>query len=331
MSLLKQQKRRLVLRDRKILCRRQSARTVPTGSAPLTTRYEVHEKISVREISDSDLYEVERLLAKGFYKRPLKYWRAAIRLMREHSTAPDFPKYGYLLEHQGTSVGVILLISTTIRVGAANSTRCNVSSLYVDPRFRTYATLLSRAKFRAAQAIGENVTYLNISPAPQTRRFIELQGFTCYSNGQFLMCSLPIRRSNLKTRILGASTIPDVPFDSSERDLLLAHAGYSCISLWCQTARDAHPFVFRPRLLKHFIPCVQLIFCREIEDLVKFEGPIGRFLTLRGWPLIVIDANGRIPGLVGKYFDGVSPKYFKGPEQPRLGDLAYTEAAMFGI
>jgi hypothetical protein len=27
----------------------------------------------------------------------------------------------------------------------------------------------------------------------------------------------------------------------------------------------------------------------------------------------------------------VAPKYFKGPEKPRLGDLAYTEAAMFGM
>jgi hypothetical protein len=34
---------------------------------------------------------------------------------------------------------------------------------------------------------------------------------------------------------------------------------------------------------------------------------------------------------MGKYFDGVAPKYFKGPTRPRLGDLAYTEAAMFGM
>jgi hypothetical protein len=25
------------------------------------------------------------------------------------------------------------------------------------------------------------------------------------------------------------------------------------------------------------------------------------------------------------------PKYFKGPDRPRLGDLAYTEIAMFGM
>ena len=39
----------------------------------------------------------------------------------------------------------------------------------------------------------------------------------------------------------------------------------------------------------------------------------------------------RSPELVGRYFEGVTPKYFRGPEQPRLGDLAYTEAVMFGL
>jgi hypothetical protein len=45
--------------------------------------------------------------------------------------------------------------------------------------------------------------------------------------------------------------------------------------------------------------------------------------------LVLLDANGPVPGLVGKYFDGSRPKYFKGPTQPRLGDLAYTQLAMF--
>jgi hypothetical protein len=45
----------------------------------------------------------------------------------------------------------------------------------------------------------------------------------------------------------------------------------------------------------------------------------------------MLDANGAIGGLVGRYFDGIMPKYFKGPRPPRLGDLAYTEAALFGM
>jgi hypothetical protein len=83
--------------------------------------------------------------------------------------------------------------------------------------------------------------------------------------------------------------------------------------------------------VKGVIPCTQLIYCRNIEDFIRFVRPIGRYLARRGRPVVIIDSNGPIPGLVGKYFDGKVPKYFKGPERPSFGDLAYTEAVMFGI
>ncbi len=89
--------------------------------------------------------------------------------------------------------------------------------------------------------------------------------------------------------------------------------------------------MFRPRFVKGVIPCAQLIYCRDIGNIARFAGPIGRFLALRGRPFVVIDANGPIAGLIGKYFDETMPKYYRGPAQPRLGDLAYTEAALFGV
>jgi hypothetical protein len=97
------------------------------------------------------------------------------------------------------------------------------------------------------------------------------------------------------------------------------------------TAERAYPFVFRPRLAKAVVPCAQLIYCRDVADVARFAGLIGRHLLAQRCPIIVVDANGALPGLVGRYFDGLQPKYFKGPERPRLGDLAYTEAAMFGM
>jgi hypothetical protein len=65
-----------------------------------------------------------------------------------------------------------------------------------------------------------------------------------------------------------------------------------------------------------------------MEDFIEFARPIGSYLALHGRPFVLIDSKGPIPGLVGRYFDGASPKYFKGPVVPRLGDLAFTEAAM---
>jgi hypothetical protein len=88
---------------------------------------------------------------------------------------------------------------------------------------------------------------------------------------------------------------------------------------------------FRPRLVKNFLPCARLIYCRDIGEFVRFAGPIGRYLAWRGKPLIIVDANGPIAGLVGVFRGGSMPKYFKGAQRPRLGDLAYTEFAVLGV
>lgn len=75
----------------------------------------------------------------------------------------------------------------------------------------------------------------------------------------------------------------------------------------------------------------QLIYCSDPSDLVRSAGPIGRYLAARGRFFMPVDANGPLPGMVGKYLAGKMPKYFRGPDRPRLGDLSYTEAALFGI
>ena len=54
-------------------------------------------------------------------------------------------------------------------------------------------------------------------------------------------------------------------------------------------------------------------------------------LARRGRPFVIVDANDPIPGLVGVFRRGSMPKYFKGPQRPRLGDLAYTEYALLGV
>jgi hypothetical protein len=125
---------------------------------------------------------------------------------------------------------------------------------------------------------------------------------------------------------------PEVAFNSSEHEILLQHAAHGCISLWCVASKQAYPFVFRPRLVKRVIPCAQMIYCRDIAEFVRFAGPIGRFLAVRGRPFVIVDANGPIPGLIGPFSRGwMPPKYFKGPQRPRLGDLSYTEYALLGV
>ena len=79
------------------------------------------------------------------------------------------------------SVGAILMICSALRAGGTLAPRCNLSSWYVEPAFRTYAPLLVSHALRH-----KDVTYLNVSAAPHTWPIIEAQGFSRYSEGLFI-------------------------------------------------------------------------------------------------------------------------------------------------
>jgi len=284
-------------------------------------------RLRCRQISEADISAVAVLLARGFRKRSRQFWKQAVEQLSRREPPPSLPKYGYVIERDGVPVGALLLIYATVRMGGEIVTRCNFSSWYVEPEFRAQATLLVSMALRR-----KDVTYLNVSPAQHTVPIIEAQGFSRYCDGVFVavpLLSRPLRGARAKVR--EAFRRPEIAVDQSEHDLLLDHASLGCMSLWCATSEGAHPFVFRRRLLEGVIPCAQLIYCRDVDDFVHFAMPLGRFLALHGQLLVMVDANDPVPGLVGKFFRGKMPKYFRGPQRPRLGDLAYTEIAVLGV
>jgi hypothetical protein len=308
---------------------------ISRGGAEVRMRHMVNadypvsqHRIRSRQIEDSDVTGIVALLTQGFAdRRPRRFWERVLDRLAHRPAPAGLPKYGYLMQSDGVTVGALLQIFSTMHSGGAPATRCNVSSWYVEPAFRSYAPLL------VSQALNRpDITYLNISSAPHTRPIVETHGYTRYSNGVFVATpSLGRTPAGETPRIVGVQTDPDAYFEPYERQLLLDHAGYGCISLWCIASGRAHPFVFRPRFAKGLIPYAQLIYCREVDDFVRYSRPLSVHLALRGRPFVVIDSNGPIRELAGKYIPGVMPKYFRGPDRPRLGDLAHTEAALFGV
>jgi hypothetical protein len=283
--------------------------------------------IRCRQIGEGDAPAVAELLTRGFPNRNRQFWYHALDQLTRREPPPGLPKYGYLLETDGVPVGAILLICSTMRMGGTLAPRCNLSSWYVEPAFRAYAPLLVSQALRHKE-----VTYLNVSAAPHTWPIIEAQGFSRYSEGIFIcLPALNGGASGGKVDVLDAHRRPTASVDPFEQEVLVQHAEHGCISLWCATSEGAYPFVFRPRLVKGFVPCAQLIYCRDIADFARFAGPLGRHLALYGRPIVIVDANGPIPGLVGIFRRGAKPKYFRGPQRPRLGDLAYTEYAILGV
>jgi hypothetical protein len=280
--------------------------------------------VRCREIAVPDFDLIADLLRGGLPTPSPDFWMRALDRLSKHAAPPDFPRYGHLLECNGVPVGVHLLIFATIEVNGEPSIRCNVSSWYVEPAYRCYAAIL------ASRALGyKDVTYFNITPATNTLPTLEAMGYVRYCSGRFVTAPAVLKGGwNTKIRRITRTSSAHTDLGLFENVLLRQHADYGCISLTCSLSGLNYPFVFLPLRKARVVPYVYLAYCRQLEDFVRFAGPLGRFLARLGYLLIVMDANGPIKGLVGRYLDG-TPKYFKGAHQPRLGDMAYSERVIF--
>ncbi|WP_298261550.1 acyl-CoA acyltransferase [Bradyrhizobium sp.] len=283
-----------------------------------------------REILESDIEAIADLLTRGFVHRSRDYWMFGLRRQSVRALPGDAPRFGYLMENDGKPVGCLLLIYSTRMIEGAATICCNVSSWYVDPEFRNYAAL-----FASMTQKRKDVTYFNITPAAPTWPILEAQGFRAYCRG--LCFSLPFlsrQGRGMRVEAVTPDTTSMPGLSDDELAMLKRHAGYGCLSLVCRTAQETVPFVFFPLRKRRGIiplPALQLGFCREISDFVRCAGAIGRYLLWRGQPIAILDANGPIAGLVGIYSEARGRKYFRGPQRPRLGDLADTELAIFGM
>jgi hypothetical protein len=273
-----------------------------------------------RQIQEADLGAVAELLARGFRFRTKGYWLRGFARLGARVVPAGYPRYGLLLESGKRIVGAILTIYSSVPTDGGLAIRCNLSSWYVDPDFRGYASLL--ASFRDPV-----VTFVNISPAENTWATIEAQGFRCIREGWFL--SLPaFSRGVKRVRIL---PLRDAQYDLPERALLQEHAALGCIVLVLESAGEHFPFVFAPRrILYRSIPTIKLAWCRDFADYLRFAGPIGRHLLSRGMPGVVVDNDPRVGELTGLPIERSRRYYVRGPHPPRTGDLAYTETVFFG-
>jgi hypothetical protein len=284
-------------------------------------------KIRCRQIVPDDLAAIVDLLARGFPTRPRQYWKRGLDRQAERQLAPGLPRFGYLLESDGIAVGVLLVLAASAKIGGKAVTRSNHSSWYVEPGFRSFAPLLMSVASRLV-----DVTYVNISAAKQTWPIVEAFGFSQYCEGRFTAFPF-LGRSIRGVRLTEVKPGGDdrVKMRLPEYDLLVDHAGYGWLSLVCSAPDGDYPFIFQPfRRWRGRLPGMRLIYCRDHRDFVRFAGSLGRALLRRGIPFVAVDANGPIEGLVGFFQRAGERQYFKGPDQPRLGDLAYTEVALFG-
>jgi hypothetical protein len=283
-----------------------------------------------REITEADIVAVADLLTRGFVTRSREYWMQGLRRQAAREIPEGYPRFGYMLDAGGEAVGVLLLLYTSRISGNEAALYCNLSSWFVDPKYRNYAALLTRIAQRH-----QEVTYLNISPARWTWPIIETQGFNSYCSGLFFSVPLLSRaKPGTSVELVSPDTREIAGLHPSETDLLARHAGYGCLSLVCRTAGgETLPFILQPlRVRRGWLapPAMQLMYCRDVAEFVRCAGAIGRVLIRRGKVSVILDANGPVPGLAGIFSRERGRKYFKGPHRPRLADLTDTELVLYG-
>jgi hypothetical protein len=288
-------------------------------------------KLRCREISAADLDAVADLLTRGFVGRSRDYWMQGLRRQAVREVPNGYPRFGYMLDHDGAVAGVLLLLYTARNAGGGETAiQCNLSSWYVEPAFRNYAPLLTKIAQRHKE-----VTYLNISPAIWTWPIIEAQGFSSYCSGLFFSIPALSRAApGMKVETIAPDTKTIDGLSGSEVELLARHVRYGCLSLVCRPPGGAPlPFILSPMRIRRGLiapPAMQLIYCRDIVEFVECAGSIGRALIRHGKISVILDANGPVAGLTGIFSRARGRKYFKGPHRPRLADLTDTELVLYG-
>jgi hypothetical protein len=283
---------------------------------------------AIREIADGDLPEVISLLCEGFPSRTPEYWRTGLQRLAKRERPPDTEKYGYVLVAQNALRGVVLTIPSLHHDGSSHQVFINISSWYAQPSFRgTPAKELYRHASRR-----QDVTYTNLSAAAHTIKTITSFGFEEWTAGQMVALGLKRDRSSLKQlRILTLAEAKGIGISLDESRVLADHADFGCLTFCLETANGLSPFIFVRRRIKAFVPCAQLIYCRNISDLIDHGRAISMWLAKRGFPLMIIDASGPIDGLTGHYVYGKASKYFKGPRPLKASDHSYSEMVFLGF
>jgi hypothetical protein len=280
-------------------------------------------RASIRTIEPGDLPSVLDLLCAGFPRRDRTYWEDGLRRLGAHAQPESVPRYGYLLQSDGVAVGVLLLIGT--RDGDA--VRCNVSSWYVQPEFRAYAPLLSLRGVK-----NPAFSYVNIWPAEHTRATIAAQGFAKVTSGYFAAAAaLAAPRPGVRIHAHRAAWEHASGISEADLRLLADHVAFGCIGLWVETPSGGRPFIFRRRVSRLGLPSAVLIYAPSLEDVEALAGPLGRFLAMRGMPLMIVGSDRRLRGVPGRLFPERMAIYAKGTYRPRATDLSYTEVALLGM
>jgi hypothetical protein len=277
--------------------------------------------MAIREITNNDLEAVRELLVEGFPFRRNDYWVKGLANLGSLRPVEGFPRYGYLVDADGAAQGLMLTITSDRGVHGALT---NFSSWYVREGYRQFATFL----FRHALKL-KNTTFLNLSPSEHVVPILKAFGFEPYTTGVVMIDLRTAMRARSRQGLVQRLGIEDVSsLPAAERQLTEDHFRMGCDVLRLETGARSGLLIHRRKWIKRLLPCSQVIHA-DPDLIAELAGLVMRALASRGSAVALWDTDHAAEHAVGRVFER-SIRYFKGAVAPLVGDLSYSELAVFG-
>lgn len=272
----------------------------------------------IRQIEEDDLPQVLTFLSEHFPERSRAYWEKGLAKISALPFLPGRPRYGFVIDHNGIR-GMALAISSRHGDEEDEQIFINHSSWCVAPSHRGRANL----KFALEASRDPTVTHTSLSSLPHVFNLLRRVGFEDWTTGQIVgigRCTAP--------DFLGIISVEDAALEEiSPRELavLRDHQELGCIAFCVRIKDRLAPMIFLRRMVKRMIPCAQLIYCKHLPDFLANSRAINLHLARAGYPLLIFDANGPVKELLGRYYPGKAPKFFKGAKPRCDVDHTYSE------
>lgn len=275
--------------------------------------------MQIREIETADIARAAALLAEGFPGQDAASWTAVLRTLDARPTLTGYPRMGFVVEADGRLEGIILLISSLID----GVVRSNLSSWYVRPDARQYATFLFQRSIKQRGGI-----YLNLSPSVEALPIAKAFGFKPYTGGVLRFdARSALRAAGNRVRAIDARNLSML--DDAARDTVRIHLGYGCRACSIEDGNGALPIIYRVRRVKRIVPVARIV-SGDPARVAASAGDLSRFFLMRGIAGFFIDAPRDIEGVTGaSHLPDKDVRYVKGAPAPAPGDLRETEMAIF--
>jgi hypothetical protein len=277
--------------------------------------------MAIREITDDDLEAVRELLVEGFPFRSQSYWTKGLANLRSLPRVEGYPKYGYLVDADDAPQGVLLTITSD---RGAHGVRTHLSSWYVREGYRHFALLV----FRHALEL-QNTTFINPSPTDDVVRVLNAFGFEPYTAGVVMLdLRMAMRRRSSRGAVQRLDFGDLAELSEPEGQIAEDHLRMGCDVLRLETDVRAGLLIHRRKWIRRSLPSSQVIL-GDPDLIIELARPMMRELASRGSLLALCDVDQSGKPALGRVFRrGI--RYFKGAEAPPVGDLSYSELAVFG-